>query len=263
MKNIGRSVLLCVAAAFIGRSAGAQDIDLSAMVTKGQRKVEAFFHLRFSEAIHLTVASNRADFNKAFPAAWGMSQTECWMVGVGVADFLILLSPSAWKVEACDHDPKDSGEVQRIITHELVHVFHGQHNPSRDFTGADDIGWFVEGLGVLASGQLDRQRLLKTADAVRAGDVPKALSDAWSGPNRYGRAGSIVQYLDVKYGRHTLIALLPVVKQSDLLARLEISEDQLLLDWKTWLLTNSPPTRPSSTPATSSATRSDRLTTRR
>ena len=219
-----------------GGTAAARDVDLSRMTTKGQRNVEAFFHLRFPEAVHLTVAANRADFNKAFPVAWGMSQTECWMVGVGVADFLVLLSPSAWKLEACEHDPKDSGEIQHIITHELVHVFHGQHNPTRDFTGADDIGWFVEGLAVLASGELDRQRLSKTADAVKAGDVPKSLGDAWSGPNRYGRAGSIVQYLDVKYGRQMLVALLPVVKQTDLLARLGISEDQLLLAWKTWLL---------------------------
>jgi hypothetical protein len=250
MKNRGRSFLLCVAAACI---------DPTAMTRTGQREVEAFFHRRFSEPIHLTVASSRADFNKALPPAWGMSQTECWMVGVGVADFLVLLSPSAWKLEACEHDPKDLSEVQHIITHELVHVFHGQHNLTRDFTGADDIGWFVEGLAVLASGQLDRQRLLKTADAVGAGDVPKSLGDAWSGPNRYGRAGSIVQYLDMKYGRRMLVTLLPVVKQSDLLARLGISEDQLLLDWKTWLLA----TRSSSTPATSSATRSGRSTAHR
>jgi hypothetical protein len=207
------------------------------MATKGRRDVEAFFHLRFPEVIHLTVANNRTDFNKAFPAAWGMDKTECWMVGVGVADFLVLLSPSAWKQEACDHDAEDKTEVQRIVTHELVHVFHGQRNPSRDFTSAEDIGWFVEGLAVLVSGQLDAARLSKTADAVRAGDVPKSLSATWSGPHRYGRAGSMLQYLDVKYGRQMLIALLPVVKQSDLLARLGVTEEEFLQDWKAWLLT--------------------------
>jgi hypothetical protein len=252
MKSYGRRFVLLIAAACIGQYAAARDIDLRVsrsdpsradvkkMATKGRRDVEAFFHLRFPEVIHLTVASSRADFNKAFPVAWGMSQSECWMVGVGVADFLVLLSPSAWKLEACDHDAADSEEVQLIVTHELVHVFHGQHNPSRDFTGADDIGWFVEGLAVLASGQLDAQRLSKTAEAVRAGDVPKSLSATWSGPHRYGRAGSMVQYLDVQYGRQMLVTLLPMVKQADLLARLGVTEVQLLHDWKAWLLSNRP-----------------------
>jgi len=206
------------------------------MAASGQREVEAFFHLRFNETIHMTVAPSRAEFDAAFPASWGMGKTECWMVAMGVADFLVMLSPSVWRAQACEHDPGDAQEIQRIVTHELVHVFHGQHNPSRDFTGADDIGWFIEGLAVLASGQLDRERLTKTVDAVKAGEMPKSLGNVWSGPNRYGRAGSLVQYLDVKYGRHMLVELLPIVKQSDLLARLGVSEGQLLHDWNVWLL---------------------------
>ncbi|HET9864800.1 MAG TPA: hypothetical protein VFP37_15260 [Steroidobacteraceae bacterium] len=247
MKRILRALLPPATALFAGL-ATAHDIDLQAaaedpardqvahLVSKGRDDVETFFKARFPETIHVTVAASRAGFNQAFPAAWGMSQTECWMVGVGVADFLVLLSPSAWAREACDHDPADASELQRIVTHELVHVFHGQRNPSRDFTGAEELGWFIEGLAVLASGQLEAARLARTTEAVRAGDVPKTLNDAWSGPHRYGRAGSIVQYLDEKYGRTTLIALLPLVKQADLLARLGISEQQLLRDWQSWLL---------------------------
>jgi len=244
--NRYRRWLLLVAAACMGGLAAAHDVvyagppdatraEVSKMVDSGRREVETFFGSRFQEDIHVTVAPGRAEFDKAFPASWGMGKTECWMVAMGVADFLVLLSPSVWKKEACDHDPADTKEVQRIVTHELVHVFHGQHNPTRDFTGADDIGWFVEGLAVLASGQLDRERLSKTVEAVRAGDVPKTLSEVWTGPNRYGRAGSLVQYLDVKYGRRTLIELLPMVKQADLLARVGVTEQQLLLDWDAWL----------------------------
>jgi hypothetical protein len=246
MKNFSRTWLL--AAASLARIAAAHDIDLKVppadptgagiakMLDKGQRQVEAFFHQRFREVVHVTVAPNRAEFDAAFPASWGMGKTECWMVATGVADFLVMLSPSVWKQQSCDHDPDDATEVQRIVTHELVHVFHGQHNPSRDFTGADDVGWFVEGLAVLASGQLDGARLKRTVDAARAGDSPKNLGDTWTGPNRYGRAGSLVQYIDTKYGRRALIELLPIMKQSDLLARLGLTEDQLLHDWQAWLL---------------------------
>jgi len=246
MKKFLRNGLLV--AACLGRIACAHDIDLKVpssdpvraeiakMAEKGQRQVEAFFHQRFTEVIHMTVVPHRAEFDAAFPASWGMGKTECWMVATGVADFLVMLSPSAWKQETCEHNPDDATEVQRIVTHELVHVFHGQHNPSRDFTGADDIGWFVEGLAVLASGQLDDARLSRTVDAVRAGDVPKALSEVWTGPNRYGRAGSLVQYLDVKLGRARLRELLRVVKQPELLANIGLTEQQLLRDWQAWLL---------------------------
>lgn len=235
MKRFPRCLVL-VAAACLGGLATAGDADYSKMIDKGQREVEAFFGSRFPEPIHLTIAPSRADFDKAFPASWGMGKTECWMVGVGVADFMVLLSPAAWKKEACEHNPDDATEVQRLVTHELVHVFHGQHNPTRDFTGAEEIGWFNEGLAVLASGQLDAERLSRTVDAVRSGDEPKTLGEMWTGKNKYGRAGSMVRYLDEKYGRKTLIALLPVVKQADLLARLGVTEDQLLRNWKAWLL---------------------------
>ena len=246
MNCFGRRCLL-VAAMCLGSLAVAHDIDFRAspsdarraevakMVSTGRRAVEKFFHARFPDVIHVTVAASRAEFNQAFPPTWGMNQTECWMVGVGVADFLVLLSPSAWSREACDHDPRDAQEIRRIVTHELVHVFHGQHNPTRDFTGADEIGWFVEGLAVLASGQLDAERMARTVDAARAGDLPKTLGETWSGPNRYGRAGSVVKYLDEKYGRAMLISLLPVTKQADLLMRLGVSEARLLQEWKAWL----------------------------
>ncbi len=254
MNNYWRGLLL--AAMCPGSLAGAHDIDLKApssdpsraevvkMLDTGQRQVEAFFHSRFKEIVHVTVAPNRADFDAALPASWGMGKTECWMVATGVADFLVLLSPSVWKAQSCDHNPDDATEVQRIVTHELVHVFHGQHNPSRDFTGADEVGWFVEGLAVLASGQLDPERLRKTVEAAKAGDVPKTLNDSWSGPNRYGRAGSLVQYLDVKFGRRTLIELLPMTKQGQLLGRLGLSESQLLRDWQAWLLSSTPVSSP-------------------
>jgi hypothetical protein len=248
MKICRSAFVLFLAAACLGKVAAARDIDLAVapadptrtevarMADKGRRDVERFFQARFPEVIHLTVAPSRDEFDKAFPASWGTGKTECWMVAMGVADFLVLLSPSVWKTQACDHDPGDAKQVQRIITHELVHVFHGQRNPTRDFTGADDVGWFVEGLAVLASGQLDRERLTKTVDAVRGGDIPKTLGDTWTGPNRYGRAGSVVRYIDEKYGRRTLIELLPMVKQADLLVRLGLTEAQLLEEWKAWLL---------------------------
>ena len=214
--------------------AGAADV--VAMADDGKATVEAFFGKPFPEPIHLTVAPDRAAFSAAFPAAWGMGQTECWMVGMGVADFLVILSPADWPKEACDHDSANRDQVRGIVVHELVHVYHGQYNPTRDFTGMDDVGWFVEGLAVFVSGQLDHDRLSAAAAAVKAGTAPTTLATLWSGPQKYGLAGSMIAYVDATYGRQTVIDLLPMTRQDEILAKLGVTEAQLLDDWRAWLL---------------------------
>lgn len=206
--------------------------EVVAMAGDGKATVEAFFGKPFPEPIHLTVAPDRV----AFPANWGTGQTESWMVGTGVADFLVVLSPADWAKEACDHDAGHRDEVRGVIVHELVHVYHGQFNPTRDFTGMDDVGWFVEGLAVVVSGQLSHDRLSAAAAAVRAGTAPTTPATLWSGPQKYGLAGSMVAYVDATYGRQTVIDLLPMTKQDEILARLDVTEAQLLDKWRAWLL---------------------------
>lgn len=206
------------------------------VTTDGQAQVEAFFGKPFPETIHLTVAPDRKAFDAAFPASWGMTATECWMVGLGVADFLVILSPSDWDKEACDHHADDDAEVSGLVAHELTHVYHGQMNPTRDFTGANDIGWFVEGVAVLAAGQLSEDRLQRATARVRLGEGPKALAEVWTGPDRYGLAGSMAAYIDHTYGRETLAGLLPLTRQADVLAKLGVDESRLLADWRAWLL---------------------------
>jgi hypothetical protein len=215
--------------------------ELRAFIPEAKARIERFFGKPFAEPIRVTLAPDRAAFNAVFPKAWGMDKTECWMVGVGVADFLALLSPADWGKEACDHDAADKWQVQSIVVHELVHMYHGQHNPTRDFTGADDIGWFVEGLAVYASGQLDHDRLARPEEAIRNGAEPTSLAKAWSGKYRYGVSGSLVAYIDATYGRETLNALLPATAQAQILGRLGLSEADLLARWKTWVISRAPP----------------------
>lgn len=209
---------------------------IEALLPGARAQVEKFFGAPYAEPLHVTLASDRAGFNAAFPKAWGMNQTECWMVGVGVADFLVLLSPADWPKEACDHDARDTQQVRDIVTHELVHMYHGQHNRTRDFTGADDIGWFVEGLAVLVAGQLDHGHEASAAEAIRKGVAPVSLSKAWSGQYRYGVSGSLVRYIDKTYGRKTLVALLPATTQAEILGKLGLSEAELLSRWQAWVL---------------------------
>lgn len=214
--------------------------EIKALVPDAKAQVERFFGKPFAEPVRVTLAPDRPAFNAVFPKAWGMDKTECWMVGVGVADFLALLSPADWAKEACDHDARDAWQVRAIVVHELVHMYHGQRNPTRDFTGADDIGWFVEGLAVHVSGQLGHDRMSDPAEAIRNGAAPAALAKAWSGKYRYGVSGSLVAYIDATYGRKTIIALLPAVTQAEILGMLGLTEAELLERWKAWVLARAP-----------------------
>ena len=57
-------------------------------------------------------------------------QSECWMIGSGMAHRLDFLSPRVWKTQACEHDPDDEVEIRQLLTHELVHVYHCQYLPT-------------------------------------------------------------------------------------------------------------------------------------
>ncbi len=199
--------------------------------------VTAFWSGSFPESVNVIVAADRSLFDAEIPPEWGL-KSQCWMVGLGVADFLLYLSPSAWPNEACEHDPTDAQHVLDIAAHELAHVYHGQTNRTRDFTGAEEVGWFVEGLAVVVAGQLNRNRYSDPAVAIQEGAAPEKLQDAWSGQYRYAISGSIVDYIDKNYGRDTLYDLMAATTQVEILDALGISEQQLLADWRSWVSAN-------------------------
>jgi hypothetical protein len=58
------------------------------------------------------------------------------------------------------------------------------------------------------------------------------LADIWKGENRYGFAGSIVKYIDNKYGREIFFKLIQYSKATEILATLGVSEEDLIEDWK-------------------------------
>jgi len=186
------------------------------------------------------VYPSRDKFTAAFPPEWGMSETACWMVAAGVTDRMIILSPRVWEVEACEHDPNDAQHVQDIVVHELVHVFHGQHNPTGDFTGAEEVGWFVEGLAVHVSGQLGHGHLAEPREAIEQGVAPTRLVDAWSGKYRYGVSGSLVAFMDQTYGREVIRRMLAVTNQAELLALAGVTEGELLDQWRQYVIAESP-----------------------
>lgn len=208
--------------------------NLRPLLDSAKATVETFFGAPFSDPLKFTVVPDREAFSAVLREAWGVPETACWMVATGVADFVVVLSPAQWDEEACEHDPGNTQHVLDIITHELTHAYHGQRNPTRDFTGAEELGWFLEGLAVLVADQLNRD-LASPAEAVASGAAPVRLADAWSGMYRYGVSGSLVQYIDEQYGRAVVLELLAATAQEELLARLGLEEATLLNRWKLWV----------------------------
>jgi len=198
--------------------------------------VERFFGAPFPEPFEVVIHSDRAAFDASFPPEWGIEKTECWMVATGVADALQLLSPRVWKDEACEHDPDDARHLHDLVAHELVHVYHGQHNPSPDFSAVSGIDWFVEGLATHASGQLDSGELAPAREALETGRGPLELATAWSGKYRYGVCGSLVAFLERELGRERLVGMLGATSAAELFALIGMSEEELLERWRAWVL---------------------------
>lgn len=198
--------------------------------------VEAFFGAPFPRPFTVVVHPDRDSFDASFPPEWGLGRTECWMVASGVADGVQLLSPRAWKAEACEHDAEDRAHVERLLAHELVHVYHGQHNPSPDFVDVTGLDWFVEGLATLASGQLEDPSLLSARAALERGQGPASLARAWTGPARYGVSGSLVAFVEHELGRARLTGLLGATSEDELFDALGLGEEELLARWSVWVL---------------------------
>ncbi len=197
----------------------------------GQTRIEKFFGQPFTKPFEVEVFPSRVAFDGYFAKRWKLPKTQSWMVASGVGDKLTILSREVWKTQTSDHRPDDDGHFRELIAHELVHVYHGQHNPTGDFEGMDDLGWFVEGLAVYVSGQLEQSHRNADKDALKAGKLPKSLSTAWSGRYRYGVCGSMVRFIDAKWGRETVWKLMGEVKPEGALKLLGVSEKEFLERW--------------------------------
>ncbi|BFP39419.1 hypothetical protein FGF1_02640 [Flavobacteriaceae bacterium GF1] len=200
----------------------------------GKEQVELFFKTPFSSTFNVYIHSTRTSLDSTWQKDWNIPgfKSQCWMVASGVASRLDILSPKKWDSLACEHSFANTTKTQRLLTHELVHVYHGQRNPSPDFSDVNGIDWFVEGLAVYASGQLDKDRLTRLNDFLSTNQPPSKLSDFWKGNNKYGLSGSMVKYIDIKYGRKKLIELLGFNQLEGLLKSLGTTENELIMEWR-------------------------------
>ena len=124
------------------------------IIEKGIKRVATFFGAPFKDKFDIYIYPNRHLIDSIWQIDWKMPEfkSECWMVASGVGSKLDLISPKYWSKESCEHDYNDTLQTQNLITHGLVHVYHGQLNQSSDFSDITGLDWFVEGLAVYVSG---------------------------------------------------------------------------------------------------------------
>ncbi|MBV6480055.1 MAG: hypothetical protein HGGPFJEG_02869 [Ignavibacteria bacterium] len=212
-----------------------QDIvEYKAYFVAGKKTVEDFFQNSFKNDFSIYIHPSRSSLDSAWQKDWNMPdfKSQCWMVASGVSNKLDIISPKKWDSLACEHSYSDSIKTLRLITHELVHVYHGQQNKSPDFSDVTGIDWFVEGLAVYASGQCDSVRISEVKKAISENRIPETLDKFWTGNLKYGLSGTVVLYLDKKFGREQIISLLNFNNIEELLNTLNTTEFEIMNGWR-------------------------------
>lgn len=207
------------------------------LINNGIKHVETFFNTSYYQKFNVVIHPNRQSLDSTWQKDWNMPEfkSECWMVASGVASKLDMISPKLWDKQSCEHTYSETKKTQQLITHELVHVYHGQINISPDFNNVEGIDWFIEGLATYASGQCDTSRIAEVKKAISENKIPKSIDNFWSGKFKYGLSGSVVMYIDKKYGREKLKELLPINNKLELFSILKITETDLLNEWRKYI----------------------------
>jgi hypothetical protein len=200
----------------------------------GIKCITDFFHHSFPNKLDVYIFPGRVLLDKQWQKDWGDTsfRSQCWMIASGVAHRLDILSPNTWAKQACDHNGNDTTEIRQVIWHELVHVFHGQHNPDHTFSYIEKLDWLVEGTATFVSGQFDEKRSQRVNQLIKENKTPSALDDFWKGQEKYGLSGSLIAHIYNTYGREKLFALLKFTNKKDALEFLAIPEEQLIKSWK-------------------------------
>jgi len=207
------------------------------IIDNGIYSVNSFFASSYNKAFNVFIHPNRNSLDSTWQKNWNMPgfKSECWMVASGVADRLDMISPKIWDKEACEHFYAETEKTQQLITHELIHVYHGQLNSSPDFSNTEGIDWFVEGLATYASGQFDSSGVKRVKTAIAENKIPGTLDSFWTGNLKYPLSGSLVMFIDNNWKRNILKMLLPLNKKSAILSTLKIQETELLAQWKIFI----------------------------
>lgn len=206
------------------------------LLAAGIKEIEGFFGEPFLQKFKVFIHPSRNSLDSTWSMDWKSPgfKSECWMVASGIATRIDLIAPHSWDSTSCEHKFQDSIATQQLITHELVHVYHGQRNPSGDFSETDHLDWLVEGMATWASGQLNNERIREVKENILKGNTPPSLDLFWTGKAKYGLSGSMLMYIDKKWGRSKIKEILKYQSLRQVLESLAVSESQLIEGWSSF-----------------------------
>jgi hypothetical protein len=197
-------------------------VTVGTYVNEGEVNAISFLSLQYTSPFTVTIHPDRASLD----AQWRVA-TACWMIAGGWRADVSLLSPRVWNSQSCGHDGGNASHVRYVLRHELVHVLHAQHAEIALATP-----WFVEGLAVYASGQIDTDYAGGDRSRLAAGFRPQTIAELWADGANYPLAGSLVRYIDRTYGRAMLRDMMAHTTTAGMLSRIGIEEAALLDAWR-------------------------------
>jgi len=212
--------------------------EYASIIDEAIGEVESFSSDVFRQRFNVYVHPNRASLDLQWQKDWGMPdfKSECWMVASGTGTKIDMISPKKWDTESCEHSYANLAKTKQLILHELFHVYHGQLNVSSDFSDVTGLDWLLEGFATFASGQCDQKRIDEVKKALEGRIAPSELDNFWKGKLKYGLSGSVLMYLDQKYGRSKVLDLLKYNRKEQVMAALQTTELELLAGWKSFIL---------------------------
>ena len=207
------------------------------MIDRGRQTAEQFFGTTYAATFVVKIIHDRNALNAHWRVAFQRPglETRCWEVAGGWATEFDILSPAVWSSQACGHDGTNANHVANVVTHELVHVLHGQRNPSF-FSIAATTPWILEGMAAYASGQWAAEYAGAARSALSGGFAPTTFAEIWMSSANYALAGSVFAYIHQHLGTDAVRRLLTVGSEEALLTSLSTDATTLLQDWRVWVL---------------------------
>ena len=201
------------------------------MIDRGRQTAEQFFGTTYPATFVVKIMHDRDALN----ARWRVV-TRCWEVAGGWATEFDILSPAVWSSQTCGHDGSNMNHVANVVAHELVHVLHGQRNPSF-FSIAASTPWILEGLAAYASGQWAAEYAGAARSTLSAGFAPTTFAELWTSSANYPLAGSVFAYIHQRFGADAVRGLLTAASEEALLTSLSSDAATLLREWRQWAIT--------------------------
>lgn len=207
------------------------------VIDQGRQSAEKFFATTYQATFVVKIMHDRAALNARWRVAFQRPnlETQCWEIAAGWATEVDILSPAVWGSQSCGHNGSNANHVANVVAHELVHVLHGQRNPSF-FSIAASTPWILEGLATYASGQWAAEYAGSARSALGGGFAPATFAEIWTSSANYALAGSVFAYIHHRFGIDALHRLLTVGSEGELLASLSTDAPALLRDWRTWMM---------------------------